>query len=400
MKIEEVISKKFGLLKDEFNERQRRLFVAAEAQSLGRGGIIIVAHATGFNRNTIARGVKELENDERLEPGQIRRRGAGRKKAVDKDLTLKKDLEQLVEPHTRGHPESSLRWTIKSIRNLSRELKEKGHNASRTLVASLLRLEKYSLQANRKKTEGAQHPDRNAQFEFIAKKTDDQLLLGDPVISVDAKKKELVGNFKNNGREWRPKGNPEEVLVHDFLDKELGKITPYGVYDLAQNKGWVNVGVDHNTAAFAVESIRQWWERMGRKKYENSKNIIITADAGSSNGYKTRLWKWELQKLANEIGKSISVFHFPPGTSKWNKIEHKLFSFISKNWRAKPLISHEVIVNLISSTKTETGLSVDCRMDKNKYPIGIKITDKQMKKINMKKEEFHGEWNYTICPNE
>jgi hypothetical protein len=309
------------------------------------------------------------------------------------------DLEHLVEPHSRGDPENPLRWTTKSVRNLVKELKKCGHQVSPMSVCNILHEKKYSLQSNRKKTEGSNNPDRDAQFRYISEGVRRQLESGNPAISVDAKKKELVGPFKNPGREWRPKGTPEEVRVHDFLIKELGKVCPYGVYDLAQNKGWVNVGIDHETAAFAAESIRQWWDRMGRNDYPKAKELLITADAGGSNAARSRLWKREVQKFSNELAIPITVYHFPPGTSKWNKIEHRLFSFISKNWRARPLISHEIIVNLISATTTETGLKVECRIDKNKYPTKQKVTDQEMNSIKIKRHEFHGEWNYTIFPN-
>lgn len=393
------IKQKYELMKSVLNERSRRRFAAVEANAIGRGGIQIVTQATRLNRNTIARGIKELNKKEEMGPERIRRSGAGRKKIKEKNPKIIKDIELLVEPHARGDPESPFRWTIKSVRTLAKELKKRKHKVSYQIVSELLHEMRYSLQSNRKTSEGMSHPDRNAQFENIYRKVKAQQKAGNPAISVDAKKKELVGNFKNNGQEWRKKGEPEEVLVHDFIIKELGKVCPYGVYDLAQNKGWVNVGIDHDTAAFAVESIRQWWKRMGKKSYAQPKSILLTADAGGSNGVRIRLWKWELQKLTNEIGVPIFVCHFPPGTSKWNKIEHRLFSFISQNWRAKPLISHEVIVSLISSTKTETGLKVKCRLDKKKYPVGIRVSDEDMKKINIKRDKFHGEWNYIIYPN-
>lgn len=396
--IESQVRKKYLLLKDTFNERTRRLFAAAEAHSLGRGGIAIVSRATGLERHTIGRGIKELFVDKKLSIDCIRKQGAGRKKTVSIDKSLKTDLEKLIDPTTRGDPESRLRWTTKSLRNLSKELKKK-HKTSHRMIAELLHEMEYSLQANKKTSEGNSHPDRNAQFENINQKVREQEKIGDPAISVDAKKKELVGNFKNQGQEWHPRGKPEEVQVHDFMIKELGKVCPYGVYDIIKNKGWVNVGVDHDTAAFAVESIRQWWYSMGKKEYQNAETILITADAGGSNAVRNRLWKWELQKLANEINKPISVSHFPPGTSKWNKIEHRLFSFISKNWRAKPLTCHEVIVNLISSTTTQKGLKVKCRLDKNKYQKGIKISDHEISKINIKRDNFLGDWNYIIFPS-
>jgi transposase len=393
------IKQKYKLLKCVLNERSKRRFAAVEAMSIGRGGIQIVSLATGLNRNTIGRGIKELSNKKEMSPERVRRSGVGRKKIKDNNPRLVEDLRCLLEPHTRGDPESPLLWTTKSVRNLSKELKKRKYEISYQIVAEILHEMKYSLQSNRKTNEGMSHPDRNTQFEYINSKVKLQQRKKYPVISVDAKKKELVGNFKNSGREWRKKEDPEEVRVHDFIIKELGKVCPYGVYDLVENKGWVNLGIDHDTASFAVESIRQWWKRMGRKQYSKAKTLLITADAGGSNAARSRLWKWELQRLSNQISKPISVCHFPPGTSKWNKIEHKMFSFISKNWRAKPLISHEVIINLISSTKTEKGLKIKCRLDKNKYPIGIRISDKDMEKINLKRDKFHGEWNYTIHPN-
>ncbi len=395
---ESQIREKYQLLEHTFNERSRRLFAAAEAHSHGRGGIAIASRATGLERHAIARGIKELFQDKQLPFHSIRKSGAGRKKTILIDKTMKDDLLKMIEPTTRGDPESRLRWTTKSVRNLSAELKRMKHKTSHRMVADLLHEMEYSLQGNKKTKEGGSHPDRNAQFENINQKVERQQRINGPAISVDAKKKELVGNYKNNGREWSQKGKPEEVQSHDFINKKLGKVCPYGVYDIIQNKGWVNVGVDHDTAAFAVESIRRWWHSMGKKDYQKAKSILVTADAGGSNAVRSRLWKWELQKLANEIGKPISVCHFPPGTSKWNKIEHRLFSFISKNWRAKPLTCHEVIVNLISSTTTDKGLTVKCRIDKKKYPIRIRINDLDFQKINIKKDQFLGNWNYTISP--
>lgn len=392
------IREKYQLLEHTFNERSRRLFAAAEAHSHGRGGIAIASRATGLERHAIARGIKELFQDKQLPSYSIRKSGAGRKKTILIDKTMKDDLLKMIEPTTRGDPESRLRWTTKSVRNLSRELNRMKHKTSHRMVADILHEMEYSLQGNKKTKEGGSHPDRNAQFENINQKVEQQQRMNGPAISVDAKKKELVGNYKNNGREWSKKGKPEEVQSHDFINKKLGKVCPYGIYDIIQNKGWVNVGVDHDTAAFAVESIRRWWNYMGKKDYQKAKSILVTADAGGSNAVKSRLWKWELQKLANEIGKPISVCHFPPGTSKWNKIEHRLFSFISKNWRAKPLTCHEVIVNLISSTTTDKGLTVKCRIDKKKYPTRIRINDVDFQKINIKKDDFLGNWNYTISP--
>ena len=331
---------------------------------------------------------------------RIRRTGGGRKKATAQDLTLMADLEKLIEPVTRGDPESPLRWTCKSLRKLAGELAENGHTVSHRLVGELLEELGYSLQANRKTQEGSTHPDRNAQFEFINRRTQEELALGHPVISVDTKKKELVGNFKNMGREYRPKGDPQDVRVYDFIIPELGRANPYGVFDLARNVGWVSVGVDHDTSAFAVESIRRWWLSMGAANYPNAKRLQIFADGGGSNGSRVRLWKFELQKLAEELGFPIQVCHLPPGTSKWNKIEHRLFSFISQNWRGQPLISHEVIVNLIRATTTRKGLRVEAAIDDRKYPSGEKITDEEMAGINLSRSEFHGEWNYTISPHQ
>ena len=371
---------------------------------MGYGGIAAVAMATGVAPSTIGRGLKELAQDE--PSGRIRRPGAGRRRTISKDLTLLPDLEALVEPTTRGDPASPLRWTCKSVRRLAQALQAQGHEVSRTLVAHLLNETGYSLQGNRKTTEGDSHPDRDAQFSYINTQVTTALAEEQPVISVDTKKKELVGDFRNNGREYRPQGNPEEVRVHDFLIKELGRAVPYGVYDLAANSGWVSVGIDHDTAAFAVNSIRQWWLNVGRARYPHATRLLITATpapakagGGGSNGSRVRLWKRELQKLVNELGLDIVVSHLPPGTSKWNKIEHRLFSFISQNWRAKPLVSYRVIVELISATTTKTGLTVRCELDTGQYPSGIVVSDAEMAAINIKRAEFHGEWNYTISPN-
>ncbi|GFO97345.1 transposase [groundwater metagenome] len=328
----------------------------------------------------------------------IREPGGGRKKEIDKNPKIKDDLSKLIDPVTRGHPESPLLWTCKSLRKLASELKLKGHKVSHRIVGNLLHEMGYSLQANQKNLEGSSHPDRNAQFEYINQQVINFQKEKQPVISVDTKKKEKIGNFKNNGQEWLPKGKPEEVEMHDFMKKELGRGIPYGVYDMLLNKGWVSVGTDNDTAEFAVETIRRWWKTMGILSYSNASKLMITADGGGSNGSRVKLWKVELQTLANETGMEISVSHFPPGTSKWNKIEHQLFSFITKNWRAKPLISHEVIVNLIANTTTEKGLKVMCELNTNKYATGIKISDEQLAEINIKRDDFHGEWNYTIYP--
>jgi hypothetical protein len=382
------------------NEKARRLFLASEAKTIGWGGIEKVSKATGVSSDTISKGCKELEDaPEIIESGKIRKPGGGRKKLVDTDPTLLSDLDNLIEPTARGDPESPLRWTCKSTRKLARELKNMGHNISHMRVADILHSQGYSLQSNQKVIEGNNNPDRNGQFILINNKTKLFMRYGQPVVSVDTKKKELVGNFKNGGREYRLKGNPLKVLVHDFKIEALGKVNPYGIYDISRNEGWVSVGTDHDTSAFAVESIRQWWNTMGKMAYPDACKLLITADSGGSNGYRVRLWKVELQKLADESGLEISVSHFPPGTSKWNKIEHRLFSFITQNWRGKPLISHEAIVNLIAATTTQKGLHVECRMDEKVYPKGIKISDEELKKIGLTSDKFHGEWNYTIKPN-
>jgi transposase len=393
-----LIKQRFEALAGFLDERLRRIVAAAEATAIGYGGISIVSRETGVSRRAISLGCEELKHPEKVTGRRIRKEGGGRKRTIDKDPVVRQDLESLIEPVSRGDPESPLRWTCKSVRKLSDELKQKGHQISHKLVAELLHEMDYSLQANRKTLEGASHPDRNAQFEYINNKVKKYQVLEQPVISVDTKKKELVGDFKNGGRELRPKGNPEKVRVHDFEIPELGKDSPYGVYDVTWNWGWVNVGIDHDTAAFAVESIRRWWQLMGEKRYSEAKQLLITADSGGSNGYRLKLWKLELQRLANETGLSISVSHLPPGTSKWNKIEHRLFSFISQNWRGKPLVSHEVIVNLIAATTTREGLRVQCQLDTKSYPTGIKVSDQEMASVNIQRDLFHGEWNYTISP--
>lgn len=395
---EAAIKQRYERVAPALNERTRRLVAASEAITLGRGGISAVSRATGLSRQVISQGIKELQDEEPTSSGRIRRKGGGRKKLVEKDPQLGVDLERLVEPVTRGDPESPLRWTSKSVRKLAKELSEQGHQVSHELVSQLLYQLGYSLQANRKTLEGGTHPDRNAQFEYINTQAKAFLAAGEPVLSVDAKKKELVGDFKNGGHEWRPKGEPEEVRVYDFPLKELGRVTPYGIYDQGQNTGWVNVGIDHDTAAFAVESIRRWWNSVGKQQYPSAKRLLITADGGGSNGSRVRLWKWELQQLAEEIGLGISVCHFPPGTSKWNKIEHRLFAWISENWRGKPLVSYAVILKLIAATTTEAGLTVQCQLDTNTYPTGRKVSDEEMATLSLQPDLFHGEWNYTILP--
>jgi hypothetical protein len=387
------------------DERMRRLFAAAESLTVGYGGVSMVSRATGVSRRAIGAGIEELQQarplgeSRRPRTGRVRKQGGGRKRKVVKDTALEGDLERLVDPVTRGDPESPLRWTCKSVRKLAEELQRLDHEVSHTLVAELLQDMDYSLQANSKTIEGGSHPDRNTQFEYISDKVKQYLGSGQPVISVDTKKKELVGNFKNGGRELQPKGSPEKVRVHDFKIKELGKVAPYGIYDIGQNTGWVNVGTDHDTAAFAVESIRRWWRMMGQSEYPQARRLLITADAGGSNGARVKLWKVELQNLADETGLAISVSHFPPGTSKWNKIEHRLFSFITQNWRGKPLVSHEVIVNLIAATTNKGGLRVATQLDTNLYPKGIKVSKGALAQINLTPDEFHGDWNYTIAPS-
>jgi transposase len=394
----DLIKQRFASLEPFLDERLRRLYAAAEAKALGYGGVSVVARETGVSRRAISNGIKELGDSAASQVRRIRKAGGGRKRTVASDTTLVHDLEQLVEPSSRGDPESPLRWTCKSVRKLAEELNRQGHQVSHRLVAELLQELGYSLQANRKSREGAAHPDRNAQFEHINDQVRAYQSDGQPVISVDAKKKELIGDFKNGGRELRPKGDPEAVRVHDFMIPELGKATPYGVYDLTHNLGWVNIGIDHDTATFAVESIRRWWQRMGQPLYPAARQLLITADGGGSNGSRLRLWKVELQKLADETGLEIAVCHLPPGTSKWNKIEHRLFSSISQNWRGKPLISHEVIVNLIAATVTQTGLKVCCQVDTHSYPKGIVVSDDDLAQVNLQPDDFHGEWNYVISP--
>jgi hypothetical protein len=393
------IQERYELLSPELNEKTLRLFAGAEAVSLGRGGISRVARVTGVSRGRVARGIRELLGEDDLDSSRIRRPGGGRKKLTEKDPTLVPDLESLISPYTRGDPESPLRWTCKSVRNLAGELVDRGHQVSSNTVALLLREMKYSLQANRKTREGKQHPERDAQFNYNNEKTREQQRREQPVISVDTKKKELVGDFQNKGREWRPQGDPETVRVHDFIDKELGKVAPYGVYDLTLNDGWVSVGIDHDTASFAVATIQQWWQKMGRQAYPAASHLMITADSGGSNSARGRLWKVELQEMANRTGLTITACHFPPGTSKWNKIEHRMFSFITRNWRGRPLVDRATIVNLIGATSTREGLKIRCELDSNEYPNGVKVPDDLLAAVNLTRHEFHGDWNYTIRPN-
>jgi len=392
------IAARYKALEPVLDERARRLMAAAESQAIGRGGISAVSKATGIMRPVIRQGIAELKEPGSSASGRIRREGGGRKKAVDKDGSLQSDLQSLLESTTRGDPESPLRWTCKSVRQLTAELKRMKHSVSHQVVANLLHALGYSLQGNRKTREGSNHPDSNAQFEHLNGKVKWCLGRRQPVISVDTKKKELVGDFSNKGQEWRPRGEPEKVRVHDFVDKELGRATPYGIYDVGSNSGWVSVGMDHDTAEFAVETIRRWWRTMGQPAYPKATRLLITADGGGSNGSRLRLWKLELQKLADETGLRIVVCHFPPGTSKWNKIEHRLFSYISQNWRGKPLRSFETIVSLIAATTTTTGLKVHAELNTESYQAGIKVSDEELKRINIHRDKFHGEWNYQIRP--
>jgi len=380
------------------NEQSRRRFVALEARALGHGGVSAMAQISGLARSTIYRGVSDIRDKVSAPPGRVRKPGAGRKSNAAKDRTLVADLKRLVEPATRGDPMQPLLWTSRSLRNLARALARQGHQTCHTLVGELLQTMGYRLQANSKIREGGQHIDRDAQFQYINTQAVAFLAAHEPIISVDTKKKELVGNFRNNGREWRPKGKPEPVNVHDFIDPKLSRAVPYGVYDIANNAGWVSVGTDHDTASFAVNAIRRWWRTMGRKSHPNATRLMISADGGGSNGYRVRLWKVELQKLADELKLPITVCHLPPGTSKWNKIEHRLFSFITINWRGKPLRSYRTIVELIAATTTDAGLKVRAELDENKYPKAVKIPDAQLAAVNISPHAFHGEWNYTISP--
>ena len=395
------IRRKYQSLLPEMDERRRRQWAAAEARDLGWGGVSLVAHATGLSRPTIMVGLRELDQpipQRAAQAERVRRPGGGRRPLSQTTPALLPALEALVEPVTRGDPESPLRWTCKSTRRLAEELTRQGYPVGARTVASLLHEAGYSLQANRKTREGLAHPDRNAQFEYINASVARSLIRGQPAISVDTKKKELVGDFKNGGREWRPSGEPEEVRVHDFLDKILGKAIPYGVYDMINDQGWVSVGIDHDTAQFATNSIRRWWGEMGQDRFPKAKELLITADGGGSNGHRTRLWKVSLQVLADELGLTLHVCHFPPGTSKWNKIEHRLFSFITQNWRGKPLVSHQAIVSLIASTTTRTGLTVRAALDTNHYETEIKVSDDELARLQLQRHEFHGDWNYTISP--
>jgi len=397
------VRRKYQTLSRIMDERMRRRWAASEALALGWGGITAVAEATGLSQTTIRAGIAECQSLEvpptspDPEP-RVRNPGGGRKRLAQQDRTLLKDLQRLVNPSTRGDPQSPLLWTCKSTRNLAEALVGQGHQVSHQTVARLLGAMGYNLQVNRKTREGASHPDRDAQFEYIAKQVRSFQRRGQPVVSVDTKKKELVGDFKNPGREWQPEGTPEEVRCKDFIDKALGKVAPYGVYDQTLNEGWVSVGIDHDTARFAAETLRRWWSNMGRRVYPRATDLLVTADGGGSNGSRSRLWKLALQGIADDIGLRIAVCHFPPGTSKWNKIEHRMFCHITENWRGRPLVSRSVVVSLIGSTRTKAGLKINAELDTNSYPTGLKVTDEEFARISIKKAKFHGEWNYTISP--
>lgn len=399
MDTDSVLAEKFATILPHLNERQRRLLVAAEARALGRGGLSQVARASGISRPTIRTALGELDQAGPL-PDRVRRPGGGRKPTSASDPTLLADLEALVEPTTRGDPMSPLRWTCKSTRQLAEALKKCGHPVSHQLVAKLLHATGYSLQAPVKMLDGAHHPDRDAQFRYLNDQITICLNRQLPVVSVDTKKKELVGAFKNGGREWQPKGEPEAVNVHDFPDPDVGKAIPYGIYDIGRNAGWVTVGQDHDTASFAVASLRRWWEVVGQPTYPGVHHLLICADSGGSNGYRTRLWKVELQQFANTTGLQVTVCHLPPGTSKWNKIEHRLFAHISMNWRGRPLVSHEVVVALIGATTTQSGLHVNAERDTSRYPTKIKVSEGELAALHIKPHTFHGEWNYTIAPTQ
>jgi transposase len=386
------------------DERMRRQWAAAEAKSYGWGGISAVSQATGMSPNTIKRGRAELKRRKFASklslPKRLRKLGGGRKRATENDPDLSEALERLVDPVTSGDPQSPLRWTCKSTTHLASELTKQGHPVSPRTVGRLLKAAGYSLQSNRKTKEGEDHPDRNAQFEYINARAMSFQHRGQPVISIDTKKKEIIGNFRNGGQEWQPQGEPTEVLVHDFMDKELGKAIPYGVYDIAENEGWVSEGIDHDTASFAAQAVGRWWKKMGAKRYRGAKELLITADGGGSNSSRSRLWKVALQDLANRLEMPIHVCHFPPGTSKWNKIEHRMFCHITQNWRGRPLVSHEVIVNLIANTATTKGLRVRAELDRGTYPLGIKVTNEELAAVKLRPANFHGDWNYCILPKQ
>jgi Rhodopirellula transposase DDE domain len=398
----EAVRRKFELLRPLMNERMRRHWAACEAMTLQRGGVTLVAQATGLFRTTIWAGLRELQHPQDVPAGlpfeRSRHDGAGRPCLEEVDPTLTKDLQTLLEATTRGDPQAPLLWTCKSTRNLAEELNRQGHRVGYRTVAALLHDMHYSLQANHKTREGSSHPDRDAQFEYINRRVREFQRAGQPAVSVDSKKRELIGDFKNAGQEWRPVGSPEKVRAKDFPDKQLGKVTPSGVYDLTYNEGWVSVGIDHNTALFATETIRRWWSEMGQPLYPDADRLLVTADAGGSNGYRVRLWKVAVQQLADTIGLRVTICHFPPGTSKWNKIEHRMFCQITSNWRGKPLRSRAVVVNLIGNTKTKTGLHIQAELDTNAYKTGIKVSEEELAAVQIEKDSFHGEWNYTISP--
>ena len=397
--MEAAVRQRFAKLKTTWNERQRRLWAAAEAKSVGYGGVSLVYRATGVSRRAIHAGLKELATVGLFPPQRVRRPGAGRWKLTKIQEGVAEALDALVEPTARGDPQSPLRWTCKSLRHLAGALRQQGFQISHQTVADLLHEADYSLQANRKTLEGNDHPDRDAQFNYINHKVKAFQRQGQPVISIDTKKKELIGNFRNGGREWRPQGKPIPVKVHDFKDQELGKGIPYGVFDMTHNEAWVSVGIDHDTAEFAAATILQWWRRMGAKRFPQATEILITADSGGSNGARSRLWKVALQTLADRTGLKVTVAHFPPGTSKWNKIEHRLFCHITQNWRGRPLASHEIMVKLIGSTTTRTGLRVKAALDRRRYPDGKKVTDDELAQVKLHRAKFHGDWNYSIKPN-
>jgi transposase len=396
--MENKLSNKYKKIFPILSESQRRLVAASDAEFIGRGGVVAVSKASGMSRSTITIGMKELQSGTFGDSGRIRKKGGGRKALLEINSSLEQDLDWMVSPVTRGDPESPLLWCSKSLRNIAEALQSKGHKVSHNAVGNILKEKGYSLQSNRKTHEGGDHSDRDMQFEFINNLVKDYIQKGHPVISIDCKKKELIGNFKNNGKELEPQKKPTQVNVYDFIDSALGKAIPYGIYDIERNEGWVNVGISSDTAKFAVSSIRTWWEEMGRICYPNAKELLITADGGGSNSSRSRLWKMEIQKLSNDLKMNIRVCHFPPGTSKWNKIEHKLFSFISMNWRGRPLTSIQVIINLIGATKSKTGLKVKTSFDENIYEKGIKITDEEFREINIEKDDFHDDWSYVITP--
>ena len=396
---EAAIAERYRLMRELLNERSRRRWAAAEARSAGQGGIAAVVRATDISESTVRRGLEELERAEELEAGRVRRTGAGRPSVMERDPGLEKDLDRLIDPVTRGDPESALRWTSKSGAKLAAALQQMGHEVVHRTVLRILKAKGYSLQANEKTREGAQHPDRDAQFQHINQTVAAAIAAGQPAISIDSKKRELIGDFKAVGREFEPTGRPVEVRTHDFKDKQLGHAIPFGIYDLASDEGWVNVGIDSNTAEFAVNSVLGWWQHLGKQRYPAAAILTITADCGGANSNRVRLWKTECQRLADSTGLQIQICHFPPGTSKWNKVEHRLFSFMSLNWRGKPLESHEVIINLIAATTTSTGLKVYAQLDKRPYPTKIEVTDEQLAAVNITRHSFHGDWNYTISPS-